>query len=171
VRHNICIITIPPELYTSPQNYKELFNLRHASLRNVIERLFGVMKRKFPLPANQPEFDSKTQAKLISATACIFNFVRKNAPGTLSLSRSELDALDSTDDISFLARVRGNIQDSELFDVPAMQDPNDAAALELLGDFHVDHLSAEERALAGERRDTIAMAMWRDYIAIVGVQE
>ena len=33
-----------------PQNYKELFNLRHASLRNVmIERAFGVLKKDFKL--------------------------------------------------------------------------------------------------------------------------
>ena len=30
-----------------PENYRELFNLRHASLRNVIERIFGVLKRKY----------------------------------------------------------------------------------------------------------------------------
>jgi len=28
-----------------PQNAKELFNLRHSSLRNVIERTFRVMKK------------------------------------------------------------------------------------------------------------------------------
>lgn len=27
-----------------PKNAKELFNLRHASIRNVIERIFGVLK-------------------------------------------------------------------------------------------------------------------------------
>ena len=30
-----------------PENYRELFNLRHASLRNVIKRIFGVLKRKY----------------------------------------------------------------------------------------------------------------------------
>nr|KAJ0199524.1 hypothetical protein LSAT_V11C600309230 [Lactuca sativa] len=32
-----------------PQNSKELFNLRHASLHNAIERAFGVLKRRFPI--------------------------------------------------------------------------------------------------------------------------
>nr|KAJ0227500.1 hypothetical protein LSAT_V11C100005000 [Lactuca sativa] len=31
----------------APQNARELFNLRHASLRNVIEMAFGVLKRRF----------------------------------------------------------------------------------------------------------------------------
>jgi len=30
-----------------PQNAKELFNHRHSSLRNVIERTFGVMRKRF----------------------------------------------------------------------------------------------------------------------------
>jgi len=29
----------------APRNPKELFNLRHASARNVIEQIFGVLKR------------------------------------------------------------------------------------------------------------------------------
>ncbi|CAI9302075.1 unnamed protein product [Lactuca saligna] len=33
----------------APQNARELFNLRHASLRNAIERAFGVLKRRFPI--------------------------------------------------------------------------------------------------------------------------
>src|SRR5689334_19273528 len=32
-----------------PQNAKELFNLRHAQLRNVIERIFGVLKKRFAI--------------------------------------------------------------------------------------------------------------------------
>jgi hypothetical protein len=30
-----------------PENSIELFNLRHALLRNVIKRIFGVVKRKY----------------------------------------------------------------------------------------------------------------------------
>lgn len=30
-----------------PQNREELYNLRHASARNVVERIFGVVKRRF----------------------------------------------------------------------------------------------------------------------------
>ena len=32
-----------------PENAKELFNHRHASLRNAIERAFGVLKKRFPI--------------------------------------------------------------------------------------------------------------------------
>lgn len=33
----------------APQNPRKLFNLRHTSLRNTIERAFGVLKRLFPI--------------------------------------------------------------------------------------------------------------------------
>ncbi|CAK5281870.1 unnamed protein product [Mycena citricolor] len=36
-----------------PRNPQELFNLRHARLRNVIERSFGVIKRCFPILTSQ----------------------------------------------------------------------------------------------------------------------
>jgi len=36
-----------------PKNAKELFNHRHSSLRNVIERAFGVMKKRFPIIASR----------------------------------------------------------------------------------------------------------------------
>ncbi|KAH9154153.1 hypothetical protein AeRB84_003701 [Aphanomyces euteiches] len=32
-----------------PQNKEELFNLRHAQLRNCIERIFGILKMRFPV--------------------------------------------------------------------------------------------------------------------------
>lgn len=32
-----------------PQNYKELYNLRHARARNVVERTFGLLKKKWAI--------------------------------------------------------------------------------------------------------------------------
>ncbi len=39
-----------------PSNAKELFNLRHASLRNAVERIFGVVKNRFPLLVRMPSY-------------------------------------------------------------------------------------------------------------------
>ena len=33
----------------APQNKEELFNLKHSTLRNVVERTFGVCKKRFPV--------------------------------------------------------------------------------------------------------------------------
>jgi DDE superfamily endonuclease len=45
-----------------PQNHRELFNLRHASLRNSIERAFGVLKKCFPIIATgiEPHYKDET---------------------------------------------------------------------------------------------------------------
>ena len=42
-----------------PQNQNELFNLRHASLRNVIERIFGIFKSRFLIFKSAPPFSFK----------------------------------------------------------------------------------------------------------------
>jgi DDE superfamily endonuclease len=63
-------------LYTRPQNAKELFNLRHASLRNAIERIFGVLKRKFKILKTAPEYSIQTQVDIVLALIALFNFTR-----------------------------------------------------------------------------------------------
>ncbi|KAI5327085.1 hypothetical protein L3X38_026481 [Prunus dulcis] len=39
-----------------PQSENELFNLHHASLRNVIERIFGIFKSRFTIFKSAPHF-------------------------------------------------------------------------------------------------------------------
>ncbi|GAV74326.1 DDE_4 domain-containing protein, partial [Cephalotus follicularis] len=60
-----------------PESPWELFNLRHASLRNAIERAFGVMKKRFPIIASttQPNFSVETQTKIILACCIIHNYL------------------------------------------------------------------------------------------------
>ncbi|KAH6805371.1 hypothetical protein C2S51_030202 [Perilla frutescens var. frutescens] len=60
-----------------PRNASELFNLRHASLRNVIERIFGVFKSRFTIFKTAPPFPFQTQAKLVLACVGLHNFLRK----------------------------------------------------------------------------------------------
>ena len=64
----------------SPQTPKELFSLRHAQLRNVIERIFGVLKRRFRLLVSQPEFSYEQQALIVATAAAIHNFIRNHFP-------------------------------------------------------------------------------------------
>ena len=46
---------------SNPTNYKELFNLRHSSARNVIERTFGLFKKRWAILRTTSWFDTKTQ--------------------------------------------------------------------------------------------------------------
>jgi hypothetical protein len=59
-----------------PKNPKELFNLRHASLRNAIERIFGVVKRRFPILESGSEYSLQTQVGFVPALAALHNFIR-----------------------------------------------------------------------------------------------
>jgi hypothetical protein len=43
-RYYLCEIIVARD---APETYQELFNLRHLTLRNEIERIFGVLKRRF----------------------------------------------------------------------------------------------------------------------------
>nr|KAJ0203012.1 hypothetical protein LSAT_V11C500256410 [Lactuca sativa] len=60
-----------------PQNSKELFNLRHASLRNTIERAFGVLKRRFPIirSTTEPFYSCETQSAIFLACCILHNFL------------------------------------------------------------------------------------------------
>ncbi|XXG58960.1 hypothetical protein AAC387_Pa04g1134 [Persea americana] len=65
--------------YSSPEleNEKELFNLRHTSLCNVIERAFGVLKKRFPIIASKNEsyFSVDTTSEIILACCILHNFL------------------------------------------------------------------------------------------------
>ncbi|KAL7594525.1 hypothetical protein Lser_V15G28368 [Lactuca serriola] len=60
-----------------PQNSKELFNLRHASLHNAIERAFGVLKRRFPIIRStmEPFYSCETQSIIFLACCILHNFL------------------------------------------------------------------------------------------------
>ncbi|XP_047162616.1 protein ALP1-like [Vigna umbellata] len=61
-----------------PQNPRELFNHRHSSLRNVIERTFGVLKKRFPIIASgtEPHYGLETMTNIILACCILHNFLR-----------------------------------------------------------------------------------------------
>ena len=58
-----------------PKNAKELFNLCHFSLRNVIERIFGVAKKRFPYLKTTPEFSKQIQTEIVYAVTAFHNFI------------------------------------------------------------------------------------------------
>ena len=71
-----CYVLLIAHEYCRPKNYKELFNLRHSQARNVVKRIFGVVKRRFRLLVVAPEYDLATQAKMVPAICVLHNFIR-----------------------------------------------------------------------------------------------
>ncbi|XP_076958315.1 uncharacterized protein LOC143634008 [Bidens hawaiensis] len=61
----------------APQNAKEFFNLRDASLHNAIERAFGVLKKRFPIirSITKPFYSCETQSDIFLACCILHNFL------------------------------------------------------------------------------------------------
>ncbi|KAF7311999.1 DDE Tnp4 domain-containing protein [Mycena indigotica] len=58
-----------------PQNREELFNLRHAQARNIIERIFGVIKKRWRILTIPPAYRMSLQARIPPALAALHNFI------------------------------------------------------------------------------------------------
>ncbi|XP_057745356.1 uncharacterized protein LOC130963240 [Arachis stenosperma] len=60
-----------------PENEKELFNLHHASLKHVIERSFGVLKKRFAIitSGTEPHYDFETMTEIVLACCILHNFL------------------------------------------------------------------------------------------------
>ncbi|KAL5548297.1 hypothetical protein UlMin_003528 [Ulmus minor] len=55
---------------------KEMFNYRHAFLRNVIERTFGVWKNRFRILRGIPRYPLEKQRDIVIACAVLHNFIK-----------------------------------------------------------------------------------------------
>ncbi|MDD0148476.1 transposase family protein, partial [Shigella flexneri] len=63
---------------------------KHARARNVIERTFGVLKKRWAVLRSPTFYPIETQNKIILACALLHNFIRESMP------EDPLEALDNT---------------------------------------------------------------------------
>jgi len=121
-----------------PGDYKELFNLRHAHLRNHIRHAIGILKMRFPILNVATFYRLETQLKIPAAAVVLHNVIQRqggdhgefSSDQTVPISTRKSVALPSGDD------AYGN-------DVAALNSQcNDGNAL----------------------RDGMAEKMWADYI-------
>lgn len=136
-----------------PKDYEELFNLRHAQARNVIERIFGVLKRRFKLSTTAPEYPLNIQAMFIVAMALLHNFIRVHDPN------DDASHLDDT-------WIRNCFGLQSVSSDGSDQDEEDIEEGELSSE-----ITPKERERATRRRDIIAKAMWRQYQEVLEEQE
>uniref|UniRef100_A0A452YXF3 DDE Tnp4 domain-containing protein n=1 Tax=Aegilops tauschii subsp. strangulata TaxID=200361 RepID=A0A452YXF3_AEGTS len=119
-----------------PQCYKELFNLRHAQLRNHVERIIGILKARYPILKAATMFDIDTQVDTVVACCVLHNFIRLHNGDMTLPNRATMD-----------------VNESNMKDVPD-------------GDvkYKKDVIVFNNLRQAGnEMRDAMAMQMWADY--------
>ncbi|KAL8503157.1 hypothetical protein ACS0TY_022049 [Phlomoides rotata] len=63
---------------STPQNYKEYYNMHHSKARNVIERTFGLFKKRWAILRSPSFYPISVQNKIILPCAFIHNFIRND---------------------------------------------------------------------------------------------
>ncbi|OLL23701.1 putative nuclease HARBI1, partial [Neolecta irregularis DAH-3] len=90
-----------------PETKEELFNLRHSQLRNAIERVFGIFKKRFTILNHRMEFSVPIQARIVTALAALHNFIRLNS------GRDEIEDWEDGVQISDSEHSPGRVHHSE----------------------------------------------------------
>jgi len=62
-----------------PQTREEIFNRMRSLLRCVIERTFGVWKKRWRILQNMQSFNYKTQVRIVVASMAIHNYIRRTS--------------------------------------------------------------------------------------------
>ena len=78
-----------------PENEKELFNLRHACLRNAIERSFGVLKQHFPIIASgiEAQYDVNNLFEIVIACCILHNYLMDVEPDEQLISEVDRELM------------------------------------------------------------------------------
>lgn len=69
--------------------------MRHASARNVVERIFGVVKHRWSILTKAPHYDMQTQSKIPSALIALHNFILDHDETDLDRWLGQDEALDN----------------------------------------------------------------------------
>jgi hypothetical protein len=136
-----------------PANPKELFNLRHASARNVIERVFGVMKNRFEILNRLPKYSKEIQFSIPVALLAVQNFIRRHKDDVDSHLFSDASSSMASDDASSVV-ASDSASSVTLDDEPSSDDT----------DYVPEPVDKAETARAKARRDSIARRMWEGYV-------
>jgi hypothetical protein len=82
-----------PEFRAGPRasGKKEVFNQLHSSLRNHIERSFGVLKMKWRILLDLPSYPMLKQSKIIHACMALHNFIRDSKLADEEFARCDED--------------------------------------------------------------------------------
>lgn len=82
-----------------PTTAKELFNMRHSSARNVIERMFGILKNRWGILRSPSFYPAKFHNRIILACCLLHNFI-KNEMGGYEMDNEDDVLLEGEEDHS-----------------------------------------------------------------------
>ena len=81
------------------KNPKELFNLRHSSLRNAIERAFGVMKSRFPIITKMSRYNVDTVGEIVLACCILHNLLVDFDPDEEIIEQVDRDLMNNEPEV------------------------------------------------------------------------
>nr|XP_028952690.1 uncharacterized protein LOC103431050 [Malus domestica] len=83
-----------------PTGHKEVFNHMHSSLRSIIERTFGVWKKRWAILRDMPNYPFNKQVKIVIATMTLHNYIRRYSESDRHFDdpRDYCEESDSSDD-------------------------------------------------------------------------
>jgi hypothetical protein len=92
----------------APQTREELFNYKHAKARNVIERCFGILKKRWAILRSPSFYPMRAQNRMIIACSYLHNFIRMEMSvdleensdiidNEMSVGGEEIDTIESVD--------------------------------------------------------------------------
>lgn len=79
-----------------PRNAKELYNLRHSSLRNGVERAFGILKGRFRAIDAKPFWSYKTQVDVVLACCILHNLIMGLDPNDYIAQQVTIESQSNT---------------------------------------------------------------------------
>ncbi|XP_072151744.1 uncharacterized protein [Setaria viridis] len=74
-----------------PKGMKETFNFAHSSLKNCVERSFGVLKMKWRILLKVPSYPIPKQSQIIVACMALHNFIRESHMEDEDFARCDRD--------------------------------------------------------------------------------
>lgn len=122
-------------------NIEKLFNLHHFILQNIVERIFGIIKRCFQILKTLAEFEIVVQVKIVLVITGLYNFIQSHWTTKNIYNKAQLDA-----ECLLIRLSRGKRQDRDI----------------------ITHTSANTSKKDGARinrlTNEIAKVMWQNYV-------
>ena len=118
-----------------PIRYKKLFNYRHSSLQNIIERCFGVLETRFPILRMMPCYKPSRKPSIVVACRTLHNWIHLSTWNDQLFRKYEVKDLSVQDEEESTSSINHSID-----------------------------LSYESATTMAACRDQIAQVIWANYI-------